>query len=232
MNVNKYKHEFGFLILVMAIFLTWYLGKNLPVDSHKIQESLAGFPRFYSGIIFILLYALITFFVWFSKDIFWIVGAVLFGAVLSALYVWIAEIINAFILFYMARFLGRSFVERYSKGKYDRLDERIGRLSFSWFFLLRAIPLIPYRFLDLGAGLTCVSAKRYLAAVILGTPIKTFWMQYIIAGVGVNVLKNPYAVTEYFLNNRTLLAISLIYLILVIVVAIKFKMESHSRLKP
>lgn len=225
MNIKKYKHEFQFLIFIIIIFLLWHLGRFIHIDIQGMNDALVKFPKFYSGILFVLLYVIITFFVWFSKDIFWIVGAVLFGAILSTLYVWIAEILNAFILFYMSRFLGRNFVQRYAKGKYDKFDKKIGRLSFSWFFMLRVIPLIPYRFLDIGAGLTCISSKRYMTAVILGTPIKTFWIQYIIAGVGVNILKDPYAITEYFLSNKILLGISFIYSILVILLVIRFKIK-------
>ncbi|MDD4954017.1 MAG: VTT domain-containing protein [Candidatus Omnitrophica bacterium] len=214
-----------FVALLVFVLLVWRLGKYFPVGAGGIQDYLARFPKLYSGLLYILLYVIITFFVWFSKDVFWVVGAVLFGAFFSALYVWIAEIINAVILFYLARSLGRKFVEYYARARFGDLDKKIGCLNFSWFFLLRAIPIVPYRFIDLVAGLTCISFGRYMAAVILGSGVKIFWIQYILAQVGVVIFRDPYVVVEYFLNNRALFYLSLIYLLLVIVVTVKFRVK-------
>jgi uncharacterized membrane protein YdjX (TVP38/TMEM64 family) len=165
----------------------------------------------------------VTFFVWLSKDFFWLAGALLFGAVFSALLVWIAEIINAFILFYLARCLGRGYVERSLAERYRKLDGKLGDLSFIWLFIFRAAPLIPYRFMDLASGLTRMPFKRYLAAVILGSAFKIFWLQYVLAGVGKSVFDNPAVIIEYFLSNKTLLMLSLIYPIFVIAVWLKIK---------
>ena len=147
----------------------------------------------------------------------------MFGAVISALLVLIAETINAFILFYLARYLGRAYVEHSLKEKHKGLDERLGKLNFAWLFIFRAAPLIPYRFLDLAAGLTQMPFKRYLAAVIFGSALKIFWIQYIIAGVGKSIFDDFSVVVEYFMANKTLVMLSLIYPALVIVVAFKIR---------
>jgi uncharacterized membrane protein YdjX (TVP38/TMEM64 family) len=203
----------------------WYLGRYLHIDTETIRQSLSKFPVFISGALYIILYVIVTFFIMLSKDMFWLVGAVLFGPYLSALFVFIAETVNAFILFYLARLLGRGFVEHSAKGKdkYKYLDEKIGRLSFGWLFFFRVTPLIPYRFVDLAAGLTRISFRKYLAAVILGSPLKIFWVQYIVAGVGEAMLNNPYAIAEFFLKNQALFFFSLIYPVLVILVVFKLK---------
>lgn len=226
MNIpDKYKGKLKFLLFIVILSLLWLMGNFFHIDTEGIRRSLAHLPVFHRGILFILLYVIVSFFIWFSKDIFWVVGAVLFGAYTSALLVWIAEIINAFILFHLAHFLGRDFIKHYLSERYNKFDEKIGCFGFPWFFLLRAVPLIPYRFLDLGAGLTCLSFGRYLAAVIIGSPLKIFWVQYILAGVGESVFNNPAKLVEYFLSNRLLFNLSLIYLLLIGVIIWRLKVK-------
>ena len=209
------------MLFILVLVSFGYLGRYLNIDTKTIQNSLSGFPLAYSAILYVIFYVILTFFIFFSKDVFWLVGAVLFGAYLSTLLIWVAEIINAFILFNLARHLGRSFVDHHLDEKYRHLDEKLGRLSFFWLFIFRAAPLIPHRFLDLGAGLTKIKFRRYLMAVIFGTPFKIFWIQYILAGVGASVFNNPSALVGYFLSNKILFIISLIYPLLVIAVAFK-----------
>ena len=223
MEIKKHRHEIAFLALLAVLFLLWYLGRYLHIDTASLRASLERFPLIISAVSFIVIYVIISFFIFFSKDIFWITSALLFGPFLSALFIFIAEIVNALVLFYLARKLGRGYVARSLKGKYKTLDVRLGKVSFFWLFIFRAAPLIPYRFMDLAAGLTKIDFKRYMAAVILGSPVKIFWIQYVLFGVGESALKSPNALTDYFLNNRALLMYSLIYALLVIMVFLKLK---------
>lgn len=179
----------------------------------------------YSGLIYIILYVIVTFFFFFSKDLFWVIGAFLFGAFWSGCLVWIAETINAVILFYFARSLGKIYLEHSLPERYGRIYKKLGKLNFPWLFVFRAAPLIPYRFMDLGAGLTSISFGKYMAAVILGSPVKIFWLQYLLRAIGSSVFGDPYKLVEYFLANRAILFLSFIYVILVVIVALKIKFK-------
>ena len=218
-------HKVKFLIFATAILLIWYLGKFSYIDTKALETSFKEFPPLYSGIIFIISYVIVTFFIWLSKDVFRFMAAVVFGAYLSTLLIWIAETINAFILFYLARSLGRDFVERSLKASTINLDGRLGRVTFFWLFMFRATPLLAFRFLDLGAGLTKISFKKYLAAVVLGSPLRIFWLQYILAGVGKSLFSRPGALTEYLLAHKAILYSSFIYIVLVVLVASKLKIK-------
>lgn len=222
MDLKKHQQELGFVILVLLIFLTWFIGKQFSLDIGAIQKKLSGCGFVYSGTLFILLYVAVGFFIWFAKDAFWLMGAVLFGAPASALLIFLAEVANAAILFYLARYLGRGFLEKSLSGRYKKLDEKLGRISFIWLFIFRAAPLIPYRFLDIAAGLTNMRFGKYLSAVVLGSPLKIFWIQYILYGVGKNVY-NLAALTDYFLQHRLLLVLSAAYFFLVPLAIIKLK---------
>ena len=217
----KQKSRLLFFIVVLAAL--WFLGRSVNIDTERVQKALRGFPIFYSGMLYIALYVGVTFFLFFSKDLFWLMGAVLFGPLRSALFIWLAEIISAGILFKLSFYMGRGSIESTLPDNYARLDKKIGSLSFLWLFLLRVAPMVPYRFLDLAAGLTAVSFRKYMAAVVFGTPLKIFWIQYLLAALGKSVLDDPSAVAGYFARNTHLLVWSFFYLFVVAAVAIKFK---------
>ena len=220
MKFSSHSKQIRFLILVCAILLLWFAGSFFHIDTIALRRSLEGFPLLFAGVIYVLLYVSVTFFVFFSKDIFWLVGALLFGAVYSALLVTISEILNACILFYLSRRLGRAYVEKSMTARFARLDEKLGRTSFLWLFVFRAAPLIPFRFLDLAAGLTGIRFAKYILAVALGSPLKIFWIQHILAGLGQNAY-DPVALGQYFAGNKGLLIFSFTYIILVAAAAIK-----------
>jgi uncharacterized membrane protein YdjX (TVP38/TMEM64 family) len=219
------KSTVKFLVLVAALALLWPLSRYFHLDPDKTEAFLTKFPLVYSGIIFVCLYVVVTFFFWFSKDIFRVVCALLFGAYVSTLFIFIAEAINAVILFSFSRFLGRQFVEDHLGKIRGGLDRKLANTGFLWLFLFRTVPLIPFRFLDLAAGLTDISFKRYMAAVVLGSPVRIFWVQYILAGAGRGILKNPQALVDYLSLNRGAFIFSFIYLVLIVFVAIKLKKE-------
>jgi uncharacterized membrane protein YdjX (TVP38/TMEM64 family) len=212
-----------FLIFIIALSLIWFLGTFFHIDSQEIEYSLRKFPLIYSGLIFIFLYVIVTFFIWLSKDVFRLAAAILFGGYLSTVFVCIAETINAFVLFYFARYFGRGFVESSLQRSRRGLDERLTNVNFFWLFMFRFVPFIPLRFLDLAVGLTNISFRRYLLVVILGSPLRILWVQYILANVGRGVLKDPLLLAEYISQDKTFLIFSFAYTLLIILVALKLK---------
>jgi uncharacterized membrane protein YdjX (TVP38/TMEM64 family) len=225
--IKRFKSSIKFLVLIAVLVLSWLLGRYYSFDTDRFNELLLRFPLFWSGLIFVFLYVAVTFFAWFSKDLFKVLGAVLFGAYLSSFLIWIAEIFNATILFHLSYFLGRDFVERSLKGRMKRFDQKLASAGFGGIFLLRIVPLVPFRFLDVAVGLTKVRFRQYLLAVIFGSPLRIFWIQYILAGVGKAFFKDPGVLIEYFSANRFFYFLSLVYVIAAIVVA--FKMRSWGR---
>ncbi len=229
MEINKRRNIFKLLIFIISLGLIWFMGRFFHIDTQAIEHSLRKFPVVYSGLIFIVLYCVVTFFIWLSKDVFRLTAAILFGSYLSTVFIWIAETVNAFILFHLARYLGRGFVENSLKDGKSELDKKLANISFFWLFMFRFTPLIPFRFLDLGMGLTSISFRKYLSVVILGSPLRIFWVQYVLCGVGKGIFDKPSALTGYLLQNKTLFVFSLVYALLVIVVALKIKAKGRPR---
>jgi uncharacterized membrane protein YdjX (TVP38/TMEM64 family) len=222
METKKIKKNgsFGFLVLILFLLLTWLLGKFLPIDWYYFKDLLSSFPVVFSGFIFIFLYVAVTFFVWLAKDIFKVIGAVLFGSVYSSFFIFIAEVINASILFNLSRSLGRGFVRGKLRGGLENLYANIARFGFWGVFVLRIVPLAPYRFLDIAAGLTKIKFSQYLLAVVLGSPVRIFWLQFILAVLGESVFKKPGLITDYFIQHPGMLIFSFFYAAVSLILAI------------
>jgi uncharacterized membrane protein YdjX (TVP38/TMEM64 family) len=65
--------------------------------------------------------------------------------------------------------------------------------------------------------------RKYFAAVLLGSGLKIFWIQFILYGVGESVISDPNALLEYFHNNQPIFLFSLLYLVLVGMVIYKIR---------
>lgn len=224
-NILRDKSGLKFVVLIIALLLIWYLGKALRIDTEGLQDYLRRFPVAFGAIIFITLYVVVTFFLWLSKDIFKLASALIFGAGLSTLFIWLAEIINACILFGLSRSQGRGFVEKMLGKGAQGLDKKLAQVNLCWLFLIRGVPLVPFRFLDLAAGLSNIPLRRYILAVVFASPIRIFWVQYILAGVGEAVFSRPQAITQYLRQHSGVYILSLLYLILAIVAAGRLKIK-------
>jgi uncharacterized membrane protein YdjX (TVP38/TMEM64 family) len=143
------------------------------------------FPPVYSSLVFIALYVVSNFFVTGDpKEILKLVSVFVFGVYLSTLLIYIAEIINASLFFNLSRFFGEEFMDKYLKGKFKNVYEKLGQLNLNWIFLLRLNILIPYRVLDICFGLSKISFKKYLAAVLIVSLPRIFFLQYIVGMIG------------------------------------------------
>lgn len=212
-------------IIILFFLLIIILGKYHRVNPDDLKELLAGGSVFRISLLFVFLYVIVTFFIWLSKDVFRFIAAVVFGPLLSTLLVFLAETINAAILFSLSRYLGKGFVDGLlkTKGGSRNLKRTISRASLGTLFTLRVVPLVPFRMLDLASGLTRIRLSQYLMIVVLASPARIFWLQYILAGLGEAAFKNPQLIISYLIDNKLAFVWSLVYLVLAIILAFKIK---------
>ena len=218
-----HKSKLKFLLFILFIIALLVTGRYFNLDIDQIKGFLARFPLWQSGLLFVTLYVTVTFFIWLSKDIFRIAAALLFGPAISTLFVFIAETINAVVLFHFSRFLGREFVEKSLRGKFKKLDDKIAGANLGWLFVFRGVPLIPFRFMDIAAGLTRISFQKYFLVVIVASPLRIFWLQFILSAVGIAALTNFQMTAHYLASNKPIFIFTFVYLLLMILVAMKLK---------
>ena len=212
-----------FLIFVLVLGGLLLLSRFFKITPAELQGYLDGLTLVNAAMLFIVLYVLVTFFIWLSKDAFRIVAAVIFGAGLSTLLIWIAETLNAAVLFHFSRLMGKSFIEQsVLKSKNKLWQDRLSRHSgfFSLVFL-RVVPLVPFRFLDLVMGLSPLPFRRYLAVVIIGSPLRIYWLQYILAVVIRNMLRSPPEIMQYLLAEKTIFIVTLVYFVLAVILSFR-----------
>lgn len=211
-------------IIILLFFLVIIaLGRYFKVDPDNLKQLFMGGSIIRMAITYIFMYVAVTFFIWLSKDIFRFVAAVIFGPFVSTILVLLAETINALLLFSLSRFLGKGFVDTLLRGASRGLQNNFSQASLWSLFTLRTVPLIPFRVLDLACGLTRIRLSQYLMIVVLASPARIFWVQYILAGLGEAAFKNPELLINYFLDNRIAFVWSFIYLALAIILAYKIK---------
>ncbi len=212
MMINK--PYIRFILFILFIILLVALSQFFSFDYTIIDNFIKQFSPIWTAIIFVISYIIGTFFIWYLKDPLKIVGAVCFGAYLSTLFIYVAEIINSYIFFKISKIGGKGFIEKKVRGRYQKVYEKIGKMNLGWVFLLRAIPFIPYRVLDLGFGLSKMPFRRYLLVVILASLPRIFWIQFILASVKNFSFGN---LAIYFSKNQMIFWVSMVYFIFTII---------------
>ncbi len=188
------KQTYKFLILILILFIFLILGKFFSFDIHYYKRLLSQFPIAISGFIFICLYIGLTTLIWFGpKDVLRIASAILFGAYVSTVFISISEICNAVILFKLSRKLGRGFVIQKFQVKEKDVERMQKNKSILGTMALRINPFIPFRLQDIGAGLSGMDFVSYIVGIAVISPLRIFWLQYILADLGENVAMLFYA---------------------------------------
>ena len=210
-----------FFLLIVILVLCWYLGRIFKIDVGYYQELLSRYPLALSGLIFVLLYVLTTTFVWLGpKDVLRISSAVLFGGAVSAVFVWAGEMFNAGIMFHLSRFLGREYVQQKFRVKPQDLDRMKDDATLLSVAAWRINPLVPFRFIDLGYGLTQISFRKYLIGIAAVSFVRILWLQLILAGIGTSLFQDPSSMIAYFAGHPHVLRYSGLYFLFVLILTV------------
>jgi len=98
-----------------------------------------------------------------------ITNAWIFGWYYGALYSWMGALLGATLDFGIARWYGRPVIQRFISPKYlcltDKFFHRHGILAV---FITRLTPIIPFKVVSYGAGLTALSLSEYILATGVG----------------------------------------------------------------
>ena len=166
----KHKKTAVLLVLLIALAaLTWKLSTWLtPQQLQQALQQTGGWaPVLYIGL-FILLP---TFF--FPVAVLALAGGLLFGLWWGSVYTFIGAVLNCALMFLLARYVGRSQVQRLVEQKLSpqwqrRLQMADGKEGFLLLIILRLIPAVPYNLINYTFGLTGISFSSYLLASAIG----------------------------------------------------------------
>ena len=147
-----------------------FIGYHL---QQALQQTGGWAPVLYIGL-FILLP---TFF--FPVAVLALAGGLLFGLWWGSVYTFIGAVLNCALMFLLARYVGRSQVQRLVEQKLSpqwqrRLQMADGKEGFLLLIILRLIPAVPYNLINYTFGLTGISFSSYLLASAIGIIPGTF----------------------------------------------------------
>ncbi|SHE66285.1 TVP38/TMEM64 family protein [Clostridium fallax] len=175
-------------IIVIGIIGFFILKKNLKEFS---IDSIANFIQEkgkYAALFFVICYALKPFVVVFPSAVVSLAGGVMFGPFNGFILNMVGFFLSGTIAFWIARKLGRGFVETIVRGKMIKLDENMDKKGFKILFLLRLPPVLPYDPLSYTCGLTSIKYTDFILASLLGVVPETLCYSII----GKNIL-NPFS---------------------------------------
>lgn len=219
MNNSTVRQLIKITVFIGFILLFYAVGQHYQLEVEQVKQKLAEYPLALSGAIFIVLYVVLTSLVWIGPhDVLRIASAILFGATTSTVFIWIAEIMNSFVMFHLSRFLGREYVEQRMKIKADKLDKVAQDHSILGVLAWKINPFIPGRFTDLGYGLTNITFRRYVIPANVANLPRIFWQQYILADLGLNFAKDFNATVNYYLENPFFARYTLVYMLVVLII--------------
>lgn len=107
-------------------------------------------------------------------------NAALFGWVKGALLSWTSAMAGAALCFYIARFLGRDTVEKFtSKFAIDSVDEFFNKYGKHTILIARLLPFMSFDLVSYAAGLTSMSFVSFFIATGIGQLPATIIYSYV-----------------------------------------------------
>lgn len=177
-------------ILVVAVIA--YVAFSGIIDINEIVAYIKGIGEHpLAPIIFIGFYTFGVVFALPGLPLTLLAGTI-FGVWYGTLYVVIAANLGCQITFFISRYIGKDFVERFIKAdsfiaKISKQVEKNGMLIMLY---LRLIPLFPFNLINYAMGLTPVSYKDYTLANLFGMLPGTFLYVYLSAAA-LDIKDNP-----------------------------------------
>jgi len=125
--------------------------------------------------------------------LFTFVGAVIFGFWKGTFINLVGALLGAILGFFLAKMLGRKFVQQLSGERLAPIQSKIKEKGFVIIFLWRLAPLFPFSLVNYAAGLSQITFVDYLLA---GQIPNTIILTYLCSTLGEKVLSGNVSVQE------------------------------------
>ena len=171
----------GFLAFGVAVSyaLDWVIAQFIRLDEQRIVDWIERFGVL-GPVVYMLILASTIIFTLLPSVIVDIAGGLAFGVLLGTVYTMLGGMLGATVNFYVARRLGRHFVERrLGQQAMNQIDGLADRMGAKLIFLTRLIPLFNFDWVSYAAGLTRISFKTYAVASALGMLLPVIGIVYV-----------------------------------------------------
>lgn len=103
----------------------------------------------------------------------------LFGFIIS----WLSTVIGCMLSFFFFRKLFQkklyNFIKNKDSKKLEKFMKTISNVSFTNLVVIVAMPFTPASWINAGAGLSKIDAKKYFTAILIGKPAMVYFWGYI-----------------------------------------------------
>ncbi|MGE0268937.1 MAG: TVP38/TMEM64 family protein [Candidatus Omnitrophota bacterium] len=192
--MNKIKNSPWFKLLLVsvilsAVFLALRFFKvdfsNITIDSFKEKIDSFGI---WGPVIYIVLYVFRPLLL-FPASLYSASAGAIWG-LNGLIYLIIGANLSSTAEFLIARYFARDAVEKFIKGKFNRIDQAIEKRGFVTVLLIRVIPNVAWDIQNLALGLTKVKFSDYTLATFIGILPGSFALVYFGSSF-ISVLTNP-----------------------------------------
>jgi uncharacterized membrane protein YdjX (TVP38/TMEM64 family) len=159
------------VVLVVAFFLVRASGiefKNLTPSN--IREYLLSFGMVKGAMVYLLIYTFsIRPFIPIPPTLYTFAGGFTYGPFWGTFLTVIGATLNASLCFLIARALGKDFVEKISKGKFDKLNEKLRNSGFKTLLIIRTSPVgPPFDLVSYASGVLRIRFFSHFLATMIG----------------------------------------------------------------
>lgn len=166
--VNIVKYVLLSALAALFIFVMIKYGKYIRhIRIHKIMEYIKSYGEF-SAFIFIVIYVLKPVLFIVPSSIMSIIAGSIYGPYVATILSMIGCFGSATVAFFLAKFLGKSFVDKILRGKALNLDNNIEKYGFKVMTVMRLSFVFPFDGLSYAAGLTKIKYRDFIFGTILG----------------------------------------------------------------
>ncbi len=153
----------GFLYV---FFVWWQSGVSLAETPALLEGLLRRFGLTQAALCYIVIYALRPL-VFFPATLLTIASGLLFGPWLGILFTIIGENASANFAFLLARWFGRSWVEKHEPTQIRQWEERLSHNGLLTVLILRLI-MLPFDAVNYGCGLTSMRQRDFAVGTFIG----------------------------------------------------------------
>lgn len=188
-TLKKYKK---LLIALVVLGVLVYVTTSGIIDINEIVTYIRGIGENpYAPLIFIFFYTIAVVFALPGLPLTLLAGTV-FGVFYGTLYVTIAANLGCQITFFVSRYLGQDFAQKFIKSDsfIDKIANQVEKNGLLIMLYLRLIPLFPFNLINYAMGITKVGYRQYTIGNLIGMLPGTFLYVYLSAAA-LDIKDNP-----------------------------------------
>jgi len=163
------------LVLLVALVAAVFLVRSLDVNFKdltptKIKEYLLRLGVVKGAIVYLAIYIFsIRPFIPIPPTLYTLAGGFTFGPLLGTFLTVTGATLNASLCFLIARALGKDFVDKISKGKFEKLNENLKKSGFKTLLIIRISPVgPPFDLVSYTSGVLRIPFWSHFLATMIG----------------------------------------------------------------